>query len=233
MLRPEDFFALEGFAHGRLFEVEFAWEPLKKLEDYLRLALRGGEGEIPGPEIRGEVAPTAVVKGEVFLGEGSVVEPGAMIVGPTVIGRGCQIRQGAYIRAGNLIGEGAVVGHCTEVKASILLPGASAPHFNYVGDSIVGRGVNLGAGSILSNFKLTGEEIVVELEGKTYPTGLRKFGAVVGDGSQIGCNAVLNPGCLLGPRCLVYPCASVRGCYPADSVVKVRQQSEITPRLRA
>ncbi len=224
MLKPEDFFDLQDFEHREIFaQAEFVWDALKVLPAYLKENLR--------PAVNGEVAPTAVVRGEVFIGEGTVVEPGAMISGPTIIGRGCHIRQGAYIRGNCLIGDKAIVGHCTEVKGSIFLPGASAPHFNYVGDSLLGRKTNMGAGSILSNFKLTGDEIVVEVEGKSYPTGLRKFGGAVGDKTQVGCNAVLNPGCILGPGCLVYPCASVRGYHPANAVIKLRQGSEIGLRV--
>ncbi len=213
MLRPEDFFDLEGCEHRAVFDgAEYVWEPLKRLQEYLKETLR--------PEIKGQVAETAVVQEDVFIGEGTIVEPGAMIMGPTIIGRNCQIRQGAYIRGVCLIGDGAVVGHCTEVKGSILLPKAGAPHFNYVGDSILGAKANLGAGSILSNFKLTGEEVVVQAGGESYRTGMRKFGGAVGDGTQIGCNAVLNPGCLLGRKCIVYPCASVRGYYAAGSVIR-------------
>jgi len=213
MLKSEDFFDLEGFEHQGLFQsAEYPWEPLKRLKSYLKAVLR--------PAVKGEVAPGAVVQGEVFIGEGTIVEPGAMIIGPALIGRGCQIRQGAYVRGFCIIGDGSVVGHCTEVKASIFLPGAGAPHFNYVGDSILGGKTNLGAGSILSNLKLTGEEISIEIEGKSYPTGMRKLGAIIGDGAQIGCNAVLNPGTLLGRECLVYPCASVKGYHPADSIIR-------------
>jgi bifunctional N-acetylglucosamine-1-phosphate-uridyltransferase/glucosamine-1-phosphate-acetyltransferase GlmU-like protein len=96
-----------------------------------------------------------------------------------------------------------------------------------VGDAILGRETNLGAGSILSNLKLTGEEIVIEIKGKRYQTGMRKFGGVVGDGTQIGCNAVLNPGCLLGRNCIVYPCASVRGWYAPGSVVRLVQELKV------
>lgn len=223
MLKPEDFFQFGDFEHSQLFAgAEYVWEPLKRLKEYLQ--------EIVRPEIRGEVAPTAVVQGEVFIGEGTVVEPGAFISGPTYIGRNCHIRQGAYIRGVCLIGDGATVGHCTEVKGAIFLPGAGAPHFNYVGDSILGRKCNMGAGSILSNFKLTGDQVVVQIDGAKYPTGLRKFGGVIGDGTQVGCNAVLNPGTLLGPGCLVYPCASVRGYHGAGSVVKLVQQRDIKQR---
>lgn len=220
MLRPENFFDLADFEHRALFaDAEFVWEALTRLPEYLAAKLVAG--------IHGELAPTAVVKGEVYIGAGTVVEPGAMICGPTIIGRNCQVRQGAYIRGNCLIGDDAVVGHCSEVKGAIFLPGAGAPHFNYVGDAILGRMTNLGAGSIFSNLKLVGDEVIVHAEGKEYRTGLRKFGGAIGDGVQVGCNAVLNPGTLLGRNCLVYPCASVRGYYPANSVIQLIQPSRV------
>jgi NDP-sugar pyrophosphorylase family protein len=213
MLQPANFFDFKDFEHQEIFEsVEYVWEVLRRLEDYLKQALK--------PGINGKVAPNVVIADNVFIGEGTVVEPGAYIMGPTIIGRDCQIRQGAYLRGNVMVGDGGVVGHCTEVKHSILLPGAGAPHFNYVGDSIIGRKANLGAGSILSNFKLTGDNVIVNIEGQNIRTGLRKFGGIIGDGTQIGCNAVMNPGTLLGPDCIVYPCASVRGYHPGKSIIR-------------
>jgi bifunctional N-acetylglucosamine-1-phosphate-uridyltransferase/glucosamine-1-phosphate-acetyltransferase GlmU-like protein len=125
---------------------------------------------------------------------------------------------------------GAAVGHATEVKESILLPDAHAPHFNYVGNSIIGLGANLGAGAICSNFKLTKTPVVVRLGDAEYDTGLLKFGAVVGDGSQVGCNAVLNPGTLLGRNVLTYPGISLRGYFGDNAIVKLSQQVTATPR---
>jgi NDP-sugar pyrophosphorylase family protein len=146
-----------------------------------------------------------VIGDNVFLGEGTVVEPGAYIQGPAWIGANCQIRHGAYLRENVIAGDGCILGNSSEFKNCVLLAGAHAPHFNYVGDSLVGRDVNLGAGVILSNYRLDGMPIRVRLAGKVYETGLRKFGAIIGDGAAIGCNSVLNPGSLVLKNARVLP----------------------------
>ncbi len=149
----------------------------------------------------------------IFLGEGALVEPGALIKGPTLIGARTEVRQGAYIRGKCLIGRRCVVGHTTEMKASILLDDAKAGHFAYIGDSILGGNSNLGAGTKLANLKITGTAVQVKIGANIFDTGLRKLGAILGDGVQIGCNAVTNPGALLSKECLVLPLASVAPGY--------------------
>lgn len=185
-------------------------------------------------EIKGSVMPGATLfDGAIFVGEGAVIEPGAVIKAPVWIGPGAEIRAHAYLREHSWIGPGAVVGHCTEVKGSILLPGAVAPHFNYVGDSILGRDVNLGAGTILSNLKNVEGHVFVPVDGQPVDTGLRKFGAILGDGSKTGCNTVTNPGVIFGRRVVCYPNASIRaGLYPDGTIVKLRQDQPLD-RLRA
>jgi len=162
----------------------------------------------------------AFVGKSVFIGEGTVVEDGAMIKGPAIIGRNCQIRHNAYIRDNVLVGDGCVVGNSTEVKNSILFNGAVAPHFNYVGDSILGHKAHLGAGVVLSNFKSLPGNVTVEIDGKPLDTGLRKFGALLGDGAEIGCNSVLNPGSIIGRGAVVYPCTNWRGVLAANMIAK-------------
>jgi len=158
---------------------------------------------------------------DIFLGPGSVVEPGALIKGPTIIGAHCEIRQGAYLRGHCLVGDRCVVGHTTEVKHSVMMDDAKAGHFAYIGDSILGNSTNLGAGTKLANLKIIDSPVSVTIDGKRYDTGLRKFGAIIGDSTETGCNSVTNPGTLLGRRCLVYPAVSVRGgYYPNRSVVQ-------------
>lgn len=166
----------------------------------------------------------------VYLGAGSVVEPGAMIKGPAIIGSDTVIRQGAYIREYCLIGDGCVVGHASEIKSSIMLDGSQAAHFNYVGDSVLGHNVNLGAGVKLSNVKNDGGIIQVIIGEERWSTGLRKFGAIVGDRTALGCNCVTSPGSLIGPDSLIYANLVVRGCIPPRSIVKLRQVQEIAPR---
>lgn len=220
MLRPEDFFDLEDFQHARIFEgLEYVWEVLPRIGEYIREKLRAG--------IHGKIVPGAYVdERKVSIGEGSVVEPGACLLGPVIIGRNCEIRSGAYVRENCLIGDRSVVGHATEVKNAIFLNGAKAPHFNYVGDSVLGARANLGAGTKLSNVKVTGETVTVRIGDKVYETGLKKFGAIVADGVETGCNSTLNPGTIVGKGALIYANASVRGYIPPGTIVKLRQVLE-------
>ena len=158
---------------------------------------------------------------DIFIGEGSVVESGAFIQGPTLIGRQTEVRQGAYIRGACLISDRCVVGHVTEMKNSVMLDGAKAGHFAYIGDSILGHQCNLGAGTKCANLKMVKTPITVKCGQKIYETGLRKFGVVMGDRTETGCNAVTSPGTLLGPGCLVAPNVTVKGgYYPPKSVIR-------------
>jgi NDP-sugar pyrophosphorylase family protein len=222
-LKPEHYFDLSKFAHRELFDgVKFVWEVIPRISDYLR--------NIVKPEIRGTVMEGAFVDGQVFIDEGTVVEPGAVVFGPAYIGKNCVVRSGAYVRGDVLVGDGAVLGHASEFKNCVIMDGAQCPHFNYVGDSVLGFKSHLAAGVIVSNLKITRDEIVVKLDGIEYRTGLRKFGAIIGDEAEIGCNAVINPGTLIGKRVLAYPLTSLRGYYPPNSVIKVRQSLELVER---
>ncbi len=159
----------------------------------------------------------------ILIHNSAKVGKGVVIEGPTYIGPNVVIRPGAYIRPYSWICDGSVVGHCSEVKHSILLPGSKAPHFNYVGDSILGMEVNLGAGCKLSNLRNDGRQVILR-DGKTGEiigeSGLRKFGAILGEKTQIGCNVVTNPGVILGPKCNVWPNVTVNGIYSEGSVIK-------------
>lgn len=165
------------------------------------------------PVIKGKTHPGAIIEGRVYIAEGATVEPTAYIQGPCVIGPGAEVRHGAYIRGNVWIGAKAVVGHTTEVKGSVFFDGAKAGHFAYVGDSLLGREVNLGAGTKLANLKLRGDEIKVKdpTTGSLIATGLRKFSSIMGDNSQTGCNSVLSPGTLLMPDTAVLPCVHYHG----------------------
>jgi NDP-sugar pyrophosphorylase family protein len=163
---------------------------------------------------------------KIIIGPGSVVEPGALIKGPTVIGGDVEIRQGAYVRGNCLVGNKCVVGHATEMKNSIMLDGAKAGHFAYVGDSILGCGVNLGAGTKLANLKMIAGSIVVTVDRKRYDTRRRKLGAIIGDSTETGCNSVTSPGTLLGPASIVYAGITVPGgYYPAKTVIAPARES--------
>lgn len=157
---------------------------------------------------------------EIFLGPGTVVEPGALIKGPTIIGTQTEVRQGAYVRGKCLIGDRCVVGHTTEMKSSVLLNDAKAGHFAYIGDSILGHATNLGAGTKLANLNIGESPVRIRVEDQAVETGLRKFGAILGDRVETGCNSVTNPGTLLAPGCRVLPAVSVRpGYYPPGMAV--------------
>lgn len=165
-----------------------------------------------------------------MIGPGSVIEPGALIKGPTLIGKNTEVRQGAYIRGDALVGDGCVVGHATELKASIMLNGSQAGHFAYIGDSILGNDVNLGAGTKLANLKMIPGDILVARGKDKYKTGRRKLGAILGDKTETGCNSVTSPGTLLGPRSIVYPAMAVPGgYYPGRTVFMPPKDS---PRIR-
>ncbi len=265
MLKPQDFFDLEGNRFSSIFEgVEYVWEALRKTNRYIKEQISPNvsslrkdgvlvkktlilyEGNIleSGFVIENvsigkkgfvvkkdgeEVQDASIVYAGVYLmdddieiGKGVVIEPGALIKGPTIIENNTEIRQGAYIRGNVIIGAGCVVGHTTEVKSSVMLGESKAGHFAYIGDSILGR-VNLGAGTKLANLKITESEVVLKINGKQYKTGLRKFGAILADGVETGCNTVTTPGTLLGKGVLVYPNAMVKGYYPANTIVKLRQ----------
>lgn len=220
MLRTSDLFDAERLPEAlrTLTSPDLPWEILEALDGFVGGLVASNAGT---------VHPTAVLEGNVVLGEGATIGPHAYVQGPAWIGDEAEIGHGAYVRGGCVIGAGAKVGHASEIKRSLLLPGAKAPHFNYVGDSILGADVNLGAGVKLANFKTDGGSIRVETE----DTGLRKFGAAVGDGVSIGCNAVLAPGTVIGPRTIVYAGAVLRGEVRADAIVKNRPVLEIADRL--
>ncbi len=203
---PSTFFDLETFAHAALFsDCEHVWEALLRLKDYLKQQSLGCiEAEIPE-------GVTIVEPETVSIGKGCRIEPGSYIHGPCIIGENCEIRQGAYIRGNFIAGRACVIGHTTEVKHAVFLDGAHAAHFAYVGDSILGNDVNLGAGVKCANVRLDRQQVIVRHEQQRIPTGLKKFGAVIGDCCQIGCNTVLNPGTLLGREVCCVPCVGVSG----------------------
>jgi bifunctional UDP-N-acetylglucosamine pyrophosphorylase / glucosamine-1-phosphate N-acetyltransferase len=166
-------------------------------------------------------AGASIFDDHVHIGEGSVVEPGALIKGPTILGRNTEVRQGAYVRGSCLVGDRCIVGHTTEMKNAVMLNRVTAGHFAYIGDSILGSDVNLGAGTKLANLKITGSKIAFRVNEKQYRTGLRKFGAILGDRVETGCNSVTSPGTLLGKRSMVVPNKTVPGGYhPSRTIVR-------------
>lgn len=179
--------------------------------------------------INGESVPQAslVCAGAVFtddriqIGKGVFIESGAMIKGPSIIGDYTEIRQGAYVRGDCLIGKNCVIGHTTEVKHSVFLNGSKAGHFAYIGDSILGRGVNLGAGTKLANLRFISGTVSIKIEGSLIDTGRRKLGALLGDNAQTGCNSVTNPGTLVALDSIIAPNTTVRpGLYAPCSMIR-------------
>ena len=156
----------------------------------------------------------------IWIAKSAKIAPTASITGPAIIGKDTEVRPGAFIRGNAIVGEGAVVGNSTELKNVVLFNKVQVPHYNYVGDSILGFKAHMGAGSITSNVKA--DKLLVVVKGDEYriETGIKKFGAMLGDDAEIGCNSVLNPGTVIGRNTNVYPLSSVRGVVPADSIYK-------------
>ncbi len=158
--------------------------------------------------------------GPVIVRNGASIEAGAMLIGPCYIAAGAAVRHGAYIRSNSWLCSGSLAGHATEVKHSVLLPNAKAPHFNYVGDSILGGGVNLGAGCKLSNLRHDGRNVLVRgIRGGVLDSGIRKFGAILGEDCQLGCNAVTNPGVILGKNSHAHPNTTISGVHNSGSII--------------
>src|SRR5688500_14757745 len=223
MYRAEVLFVLIHSEHAIIFEgCEWAWDALKKIKSYLAITLRPGLHHTADGE--------SYIGPNVFIGEGTVVEHGAMIKGPAIIGRNCQIRHNAYIREDVIIGDDCVIGNSCEFKNSFLFNKCQVPHFSYVGDSIFGYKAHLGAGVKISNVKLVPGNVLVEWKGKSFDTGLRKFGALLGDNTEIGCNSVLNPGSIIGRGSLIYPCTNWRGVLEPGMIAKNKAEIEVVAR---
>lgn len=239
MLHPTDFFDLSDPFTAALFaDCDYVWQAIGQIGRHVARLTEGKQ------TILGQVAAGAYLSDKpVYIGEGAQIDPGAYIQGPAYIGAGARVAHGAFVREHVILLPGSLLGHTSEAKNSIFLPDAHAPHFSYIGDSILGHRVNLGAGTKLSNLgvlsakdPVTGKRPTVRLliEGEAYDTGLAKFGAILGDDAQTGCNSVLNPGCVVGRRSLVYANVSLRkGYYPADTIIKLRQTQQIVERRSA
>ena len=208
----------ETIAKSLLQEITYPWEALPKIGEFI-IEL----GEKLNPEIY-------ELKGEnIWIAKTAKVFPTAYIKGPVIIGENAEIRHCAFIRGNAIIGNNAVVGNSTELKNVILFNNVQVPHYNYVGDSILGYKAHMGAGSITSNVKSDKKLIIVKNGTETIGTGLKKFGAMIGDNVEIGCGSVLNPGTVIGRNTNVYPLSSVRGVIPANSIYK--KQNEIIEKI--
>jgi UDP-N-acetylglucosamine diphosphorylase / glucose-1-phosphate thymidylyltransferase / UDP-N-acetylgalactosamine diphosphorylase / glucosamine-1-phosphate N-acetyltransferase / galactosamine-1-phosphate N-acetyltransferase len=217
-VKASEFFALPSSlaSFAPFFPVEAApWDWIKQIGAALEAA------DFPSLKIK---LPRGVhVEGKVWLHPTVKLPPYATIIGPAWIGVKTEIRPGAFIRGNVIAGEGCVLGNASEFKNCLLLDGVQAPHYNYVGDSILGNKAHLGAGAICSNLRLDQAEVTVRVGGEVVGTGLRKFGAILGDEAEVGCNAVLNPGAVLGRRALVMPAMAFTGVLAPNTIARVRQ----------
>lgn len=193
---------------------EYPWEVLPKISAFI---LKLGSA-LPAEEYDR-------VGEDVWIAKSATVAPTAYIHGPAIIGKGAEVRHCAFIRGNAIVGEGAVVGNSTELKNVVLFNKVQVPHYNYVGDSILGYKAHMGAGSITSNVKSDKKLVVVKGRDGQIETGLKKFGAMLGDEVEVGCGSVLNPGTVIGPHSNIYPLSSVRGVVPANSIYK--KQGEV------
>lgn len=208
MIKNSDLFADISPLFSPLYDdIEYPWELLPRIKDFiLRLLSEGAEGY-------------SLLFDGVLVGRDVKIAPTAVIEGTAVIGHGTVLRPGAYLRGGVLIGEGCVIGNSTELKNCLIMNRAQVPHYNYVGDSVLGRGAHMGAGAVCSNLKSDGKNVVIHGK-RDYETGLRKVGAFLGDGADVGCGCVLSPGTVVGCGSSVYPLTHLRGVIPAGCIVK-------------
>ena len=203
----------ETIAKKFLEQVEYPWEALPKISEFIIEIGKTLDNEIY--ECKGE---------NIWIAKNANVYPSAFIKGPAIIGENAEIRHCAFIRGNAIVGNGAVVGNSTELKNVILFNKVQVPHYNYVGDSILGYKAHMGAGSITSNVKSDKKLVVVKDENEKIETGLKKFGAMIGDEVEVGCGSVLNPGSVIGKNTNIYPLSSVRGVVESNSIYKNKNE---------
>ena len=211
----KNLYNLEETIAKDLFEgAVYPWEVLPKISDFIKkLGATLSEEEY---EKRGE---------DIWIAKSATVAPTAYIHGPAIIGKDAEVRHCAFIRGNAIVGEGAVVGNSTELKNVVLFNKVQVPHYNYVGDSILGYKAHMGAGSITSNVKSDKKLVKVHTPEGDIETGIKKFGAMIGDNVEVGCGSVLNPGTVIGRESNIYPLSSVRGVVPSRSIYK--KQGEV------
>ena len=203
----------ETIAAELLESVEYPWEALKGISDFIRKI---------GPTLDTDIYEQ---KGEdIWVAKSAKVAPTAYLNGPLIIDEDAEIRHCAFIRGSAIVGKGSVVGNSTELKNVIIFNSVQVPHYNYVGDSILGHKSHMGAGSITSNVKSDKTLVVVKDKDEEIKTGLKKFGAMLGDHVEVGCNSVLNPGTVIGRYSNIYPLSMVRGVVPANSIYKNKNE---------
>ena len=196
---------------AELFEAEYPWEILPKIRTHVANLIKEG------------IAGFREIKPGILVGDNVKIAPTATIIPPAIIGDNTEIRPGAYLRGNVITGPDCVIGNSSELKNCVLLKHCQVPHYNYVGDSILGNNAHMGAGSICSNLKSDGRNIVIHAD-NDLETGLRKIGGILGDGADIGCGSVINPGTIIGQNTRVYPLTPLRGVYPPNSIVKTQTE---------
>jgi NDP-sugar pyrophosphorylase family protein len=228
MFEPGKYLDFNQTDHASLFiEGQPVWSAIGGIARYLDRLIDSVEGGL----VQGSIHERALIGDRVYIAQGATVEANAVINGPAWIGSGSTVRSGAYIRPNVIAGNDCILGNSCEFKNCLLFNNCEVPHFNYVGDSILGFKSHLGAGVICSNVRLDRANVrVCDGEGITIDTDLRKFGAVVGDYTEVGCNTVLSPGSVLGNNCVLYPSTSWQGVLPANSIVKTKQPHQIVER---
>ena len=196
-------------------------EKSKEHREYIRASLTGINMDIQVSEYADEYD---YLEGDIWIAKSAKVAPTACINGPAIIGKNTEVRHCAFIRGKALVGEGCVVGNSTELKNVVLFNNVQVPHYNYVGDAVLGYKSHMGAGSICSNVKSDKKLVVVKADGEKIETGMKKFGAMLGDEVEVGCGSVLNPGTVVGSHSNIYPLSSVRGVVPANSIYKNKNE---------
>lgn len=215
-IKNKDLFNPSGIPHidEFVFSKEYPWELLGEIKGYVKsLIEKGLNGYHP---LDGH--------DDVLIGEGTVIYPTASITGPAIIGKNCEVRPGAFIRGSVLIGDECVIGNSSEFKNCVMMKHCQSPHYNYVGDSILGNFAHTGAGVICSNLRSDNKPVKIHDSEGDIETGIRKIGAIIGDHGDIGCQSVLNPGTIIGQNTQVYPLTMCRGVYPSDSIVKATKE---------
>jgi NDP-sugar pyrophosphorylase family protein len=223
-----DFFDISLFDHKELFnDSTLPWDALKKLENYL-----AQYSYQINPDTQIDEKAFLINNDMIAIGEGTVVEAGAYIQGPCIIGKNCTIRSGSYIRGNLITGDYVTIGHGTEVKNSIIMSYSAAAHQAYVGNSIIGSHVNLGAGVRLANLRLDKKMIFVKHShtGQLHPTDLKKLGSIIGDYASLGCNAICNPGSLIGKDSHLYPGSIFSGFLPPHHIFKLKLDAVVVPK---
>lgn len=224
-MKAADFFALPASLQIFAPFFEASAEPWAWLKN-----IGAALASLPAPAARGDVPPGVRIEGAVHIAPDVKLPAYCTIIGPAWIGPGVEIRPGAFVRGNVIVGAGCVLGNACEFKNCLLMDGVQAPHFSYVGDSILGNKAHLGAGAICSNLRLDQQPVTVRAAERVFETGLRKFGAILGDAAEVGCNAVLNPGSVLGKRALVAPGTVFTGVLAAETIARQRAPLVHLPR---